>query len=680
MDQIFENDGGECSMSINRSILFTLQTKMFTQKKFSINSCVWVPPCYLIGGSRDGTLYRWTVPEKIEETTLFPANSIRVHEGNIADLHWSESMQLLFSGSSDRSVLVWQMNNRTFPREPFISIRCFDSTPLCIKTYANFLFVAEKKGITVLTLSKSKNQIETKQLFKKVTFLTLKNMKSNGFNTICFSPNSTVDNSGYLYAGFENGSILQYDAQLTDNPQFVTAGFAKKISDFGIFKLVYIHRENLIFIFTYDRHFRIYNPRNNRIVNIFQNPHNEDFVSVCYEDSTQQYLLSDTIGNLYVYEFQEMARVLYQTKFNTQCDNLIPAQNGKFIFQQREGISLIDINRGTVKQSFKIHNGTIFYMNVLDDSMSKLIATVGEDKFIRLTDPISFTPKTPHKIPTNIVVLSAYVGVRERPKNPMLWAVTGHDFGKIFFMNLTDNKHVELPSKHKNSISSISIVQNEMRVLMISCDYDGVVSTWSIDSILDNFSYSAVSMVKLWKASDKEILASAGQWIGETPIFATGGNDKMIHLWREVDGGNYTDSILQGHNDSITALVFEGYFLFSGSEDLTIRIWDIMNNVQLLMIQRLHQYAIRSISHIEGETKFASSDAGGEVVVYDYIKKKTLWKLKHSSDCKCVFADKSSNKLFACVKSELIPHALNINVMNSALPSLMSMSLLNAPI
>lgn len=693
MNQIFDNDSGECSMSIHRSILFVLQTKMFMKKQFSLTCCCWVPPCYLIAGSRDGSIYRWTVPEKIEETTLYATNStnqtskdssrltngITQHEGEISYLHWSESMQLLFSASADRSILVWQMNNRAFPKEPLISIRCFDSTPLCIETYMKFLFVVEKKKITVLYLSESKNPIDTKQLFKKVTVLMPKNMKGNGYNTICFSPNTTVDNSGYLFAGFENGTILQYDAQLTENPQFVTAGFAKKISDFGIYRLIYILRENLIFVFTYDRQFRIYNPRNNRIVNIFQNPHNEDFVSVCYEDTSQQYLLADTVGNLYVYEFQEMARVLYQLKFQNQCMNLVNGPKGQFLFQTREGISMIDINRGTVKQSYKIHNGTIFYINMIDDGMSKIIATVGEDKYVRLTDPLNLNAKTPHKIPTNIVVLSAYVDIRERPKTNMIWAVTGHDFGKIFFMNLTDDKKVELPSKHNNSISSIAIIKNEMKVLMLTCDYDGFVSTYSVDSILDNISYAAVSLIKMWKASDQEILASAGNWVQPSPIFATGGNDKLIHIWHEVDG-NYNETILKGHTDSVTVLLFDGFFLFSGSEDLTIRIWDIMNNVQLLMIQRLHKFAIRHISCIEGESKIVSSDAGGEVVVYDYIKKKVLWKLKHSSDCKCFYADKASNKIFACVKAELIPHVLNPTIMNCSLPSLMSMSSISSRI
>jgi hypothetical protein len=78
--------------------------------------------------------------------------------------------------------------------------------------------------------------------------------------------------------------------------------------------------------------------------------------------------------------------------------------------------------------------------------------------------------------------------------------------------------------------------------------------------------------------------------------------------------------------------------------------------------------------HIEGESKFASCDAGGLVVVYDYAKKKELWKMKHSSDCKCLYVDQSLLKLFACVKTELIPHELNEGVISllSNLPALKS--------
>lgn len=669
----FEREGGECSMSIHKYLYFTLNTRMFTQKKNSLAACIAVPPNFIVGGTRSGTLYRWAIPEKIEDTTLYPSFEVTMHMGLISVLHWSEPHKLLFSGSADRSVLVWQMQNRVPPEKPIQEIRIFEETPVDIVTYMSYLFICEHRGVSVLIQHNVKGADSSHALFQRIHFIKNKNPFKNPFNTICFSPNPTVDNSGYLYIGHQNGSIIQYDAQLTDKPSFNSSNTPKRISENAIFKIIFVPRENVILVFSFDRHIRIFNPRNYRVVVVLHNPNNVDWVSACYEDDTMQYLLADRDGFLYVWEYQEMSRILLTTKFAKNCDDLVAAGNGKFLFLQREGINMIDVNRGTVKTSYQIHNGTVFYINYINDGTKMLVVTAGDDRKICLWDPIDFNNRDSYNVPTHLVILSVHVDVRERPMANLIWGVTGHDEGKLYYHNLSDKKHVELPSKHKNSISSICVVQHEMKVVMLACDYDGIVSTWSIDSILENISYAAVSMIKIWRASDREILACAGRWFVENPTFATGGNDKLVKLWREVDGV-YVESPLRGHTDSVTALVFEGFFLISGSEDLTVRIWDTVNLVQLTVIPHLHTHAIRSIVQLDGESKFASSDAGGVIVLYDYVKKKELWKVKHSSDCKCLFVEQSSNRIFACVKSELIPHNIPEPLMSTGLPALRSSS------
>jgi WD40 repeat protein len=384
-----------------------------------------------------------------------------------------------------------------------------------------------------------------------------------------------------------------------------------------------------------------------------------------------QYLLADVNGFLYVWEVTEMPRILLQTQFNKVCNQLVPGPPGRFLFLQREGVSMIDINRGTVKRSYQVHSGRILYITSVRDASSQVrLVTAGEDRFIRFWDPVDFSLREEQAIPLTIPMLSIHVGVRERAITSLVWAVTGHDEGKILFINITDHKQVELPSRHKNSISSLTVVSSEMKVVMMSCDYDGMLTLWSIDSVLENVSYAAVSLIKMWRGSDREILSSAAQWFGDQPIFATGGNDKIIRIWHEVDQ-QYVDQQLKGHTDSVTALVFEGFFLLSGGEDLTIRIWDTVNMVQLLMITRLHSAAVRQVFHIPGESKFGSCDAGGGVVIYDYTKRKEIWKMKHSSDCKCLYVDAAGGKLFACLKTELIPHEVG-DALGTSLPVLTS--------
>lgn len=655
----------ECSISIQKLITFTLEKKKFTQKSNSLSSCVYVPPSFVVAGTRGGTLYRWLIPEKIEYSILYPKEEVTKHKGEISCMHWSDSLKLLFTGSADRTILVWAMNSRTIPTEPLQYITGLEETPLTLITYYKYLFVNERRGISIFVQQAVKDS--STMVFKKIQFIEA---KSSTINSICFSPNSKVDNSGYLYAGLENGTVIQYDAQMSDKPTFSQSNPPKRIAESSIFSTIYFSRTDFIFVLTYDNHVRVFNPRNYRVVSTIKNENLLNYVNALVEDEST-HILVDTSGTIFIWEINETSNLVHKTKYAKTCLGIFNASPKKYLFLQRHGISMFDINRGTVKVSYVIHKGTVFYITMLNDSTSDLIATAGDDKFIRTWDPIDFSMRHEHRCPTSLAILSAYIGVRERQTTNMVWAVTGHDEGKIFFINLSDNKTAELPSKHKNSISSITVVQNEMHVLMFSSDYDGFVAVWSIDSILENISYSAVALIRQWKAHPCEILASASQWLTDGYIVATGGNDNVIKLWREVDGVMQANELV-GHINSVTALVFEGFFLFSGSEDLTVRIWDTANLVQLLVIQQVHTAAIRSIFYIDGENKFASSDACGKIVVYDYVKKHVTWEMKHTTDCKYVYVEKSSNKLYACVKGELIPHDVPHANLATGLPKLSS--------
>jgi WD40 repeat protein len=264
----------------------------------------------------------------------------------------------------------------------------------------------------------------------------------------------------------------------------------------------------------------------------------------------------------------------------------------------------MDVNRCTVKRSFQVHQGLISYIGIAhQNSEQAMLVTAGDNRFIRLWDVVDVSLRDEQPIASSLPVLSVYVDQRERPQANLIWAPTGRDQGKLFFYNITDHKHVKLPSRHKHSIATFTVVQSEMKVQMLSSDYDGI-SLWSIDSILENMSYAAVSLIKMWKGRSREILSSAGQWMTELPVFATGGNDKDVHIWTEVDQG-YVDQLLRGHTDSIMVIVFEGYFLITESEDLAICIWDTVNMVQLSIITRLDMSAIRAVVYQPVDPKFA---------------------------------------------------------------------------
>ena len=218
----------------------------------------------------------------------------------------------------------------------------------------------------------------------------------------------------------------------------------------------------------------------------------------------------------------------------------------------------------------------------------------------------------------------------------------------------------------------MTVIENELKAMLFACDYDGYMSMWSIDAIFENISFAAVAMIRMFKAHDCEILAVAGVWNSDEMIVATGGNDRTIKLWSEFDD-NVEPKCLQGHTDSVTALEFDGYLLFSGGEDMTIRIWDTYNCVQLAIIQRIHTFGIRSICRIAEENTFASSDAGGKVIIYDFVRKRVIWEMQHTTDCRCICISKQQNRLYAVIRNELIPHELPVRL-SAGLANLMSRS------
>jgi WD40 repeat protein len=68
---------------------------------------------------------------------------------------------------------------------------------------------------------------------------------------------------------------------------------------------------------------------------------------------------------------------------------------------------------------------------------------------------------------------------------------------------------------------------------------------------------------------------------------ASGGEDKMIHLWDVASGRELAR--WQGHDGGVTALLFsrDGQTLYSGSRDGTLKLWNLSSLRKELAAQRL---------------------------------------------------------------------------------------------
>lgn len=128
--------------------------------------------------------------------------------------------------------------------------------------------------------------------------------------------------------------------------------------------------------------------------------------------------------------------------------------------------------------------------------------------------------------------------------------------------------------------------------------------------------------IKRWKVSDESVLLgifSGHPGVVTYAIFMdnyekiiTGSNDKTIRIW---DLMNKTeDEVLKGHESAVISLslIREKKFLVSASEDNTIRLWNLNNMIQLAVLLIVQEYIHRMFLS-EDETRIGILTGMGNI-------------------------------------------------------------------
>jgi WD40 repeat protein len=86
-------------------------------------------------------------------------------------------------------------------------------------------------------------------------------------------------------------------------------------------------------------------------------------------------------------------------------------------------------------------------------------------------------------------------------------------------------------------------------------------------------------------------------------ILATGSNDQTVRLW-DIHTGQCL-KILQGHTGSLRSIAFswDGKAIASGSRDKTIMIWDVEASKWLKSLRKFRPYDGMNITGVKGLTE-----------------------------------------------------------------------------
>jgi WD40 repeat protein len=203
--------------------------------------------------------------------------------------------------------------------------------------------------------------------------------------------------------------------------------------------------------------------------------------------------------------------------------------------------------------------------------------------------------------------------------------------GKV--VALGDSSSLFLDDVSKNGITSM-LIDHDFPV----CDMD-----FSADDRL-LFGYSPGDAVQVWNVQTGARLGFRRNFwprFQETPVrWRCLGNSFAIHPKGHITAtagesdissvsvtDEYSTTFFEGHEQIVQSVTFspDGLLLASGSDDKTIRLWEMASGKQLAVI-RGHETGIQVLSFSRDSAWLSSGDANGEVRLWDATTGKSIGK------------------------------------------------------
>jgi len=153
--------------------------------------------------------------------------------------------------------------------------------------------------------------------------------------------------------------------------------------------------------------------------------------------------------------------------------------------------------------------------------------------------------------------------------------ITGHDDGHVRVWNLELCSTLNM-KRHTNTVSAVTVGQIDMGSghlgeRLFSCSFDGTVAVWEVRKEGDIRPH----MIARWEAHNGvEVLSILYDPMKR--VILTAGNDNLIRVWSNSSFRLVGEHV--GHREAVTCMALDANFLFSGSEDSDIKMWDTVPN------------------------------------------------------------------------------------------------------
>lgn len=530
---------------------------------------------------------------------------------------------VMFTGSSDRCIKMWDL------ADPRSAVPCVQSlyghggTVLALDYGAQTLLSSSTDGTMLVWRDQSPAKllrfpaysVRQKLMPDTSRAAALRTAKESWF----LSMTIREAESPSIFAGDSEGYVHIFKperAQEGERDLIFLLSRKVKIHELGVSMILSVPMEAFLFTLSYDQKLKTLDSLSGQVVFEENNSSNCAFSGLAWDDENQDVVVSDDKGNVGFYNVYTETCVVWR---NLTPDPILQVQFQpkirRLLVLSPHCLRVFDVVRGVKFSELSEHTGPVVGIVARPTAQGGLLYTGAMDNTLRMWDLDALECIRSLKERKTEITAMVYL-----PRANVL--VTGHENSDIKMWSLDSQQEACLrtvsgSSVHSNSISTLIWVgaaaedlggqesTNEGGETVVAGSYDGQLSFWKIMQTNDGTAMGKFDRAFLaHEVADDEILAVAHSPVASS-IF-TGGNRGVVRKW-SYDLGKNLEAEYTGHEDAVTCFAVDGHFLFSGSVDCTIRIWETASGIELKTV-KVHSVTVQSLL-IVPETGMAASCA-----------------------------------------------------------------------
>lgn len=550
----------------------------------------------IVSGSADSKIKIWIKNMQGKSRKYLCRQTLIDHSGTILAMAISGQANVIASSSTDSTIKIWQPQmGREYLLYPFY---------VCTQTLTEHI------------------NVKTHDLLSKGLWVS----------ALVWKEGDDIR----LLAGDSKGTISIYkmEENWKDYVRFNLDKTGGEFHNLIISQLLLVPQENFLFSISFDQYFKGLDATNGSEFVTVRNLNRCYFTALVWDYSAHELIIGDEKGFVGVWNvyherplfwgqlFKDSSKIISMALREGKKELIITTETVVQVFSLKRGQSSHDI-QGHEGPIISIHAQEVHQIHRLHSNNKPRFITSSVDNTIKVWDLSDLSITTSMSAPARseiscmcFLTMSSLIA-------------TGHENGFIMLWNPEIHESVRLKCDqeyaHSNTVTAVAQAFFENTEYLVSVGYDARVCIWEVTEKKSAFnqavdgsagitvSPSLRNHVQTYpNTSGNEFLCVI--YDPKTKNIIVGSNNGSIRLihFQKTD----EHKLLNGHLDSVTSLALEENFLFSGSDDKSIRVWDL-ENFTIMRVHTGHTSPVRHLLVISESGHLVSCAHDGKLLIWE---------------------------------------------------------------